>query len=251
MCTFSQAQIDNVSCQSTSQAIVSIQNTIRDYNTSSLTSLSNQYNALRDDVYLYFTTAHTLIRDIQNNMFGTVQRFPFHLLTDAAARDVLATNMSSFFEECTRPTLQYLELTSIMPFFDFAANNTTPMEMAFYPVSDSINQIYAALDEVTTSCAQVQQLLRLGDTTLRPIFENFVNKIRGCIRTAFTAYRSPLSQFISTQTNAVIQLNRIIAALQTCVFTLGDKNLCVINLSEDFCSTPAPAPSMCEACGYV
>jgi len=149
---------------------------------------------------------------------------------------------------CTRPTLQYLELTSITPLFNFTANNTTPMEIAFYPVSNAINQIYAALNGVL-KCSTVQQLLRLGDTTVRPTFENFVNKIRGCIRTAFTAYRSPISLFVTTQTNAVIQLNRINAALTACALTLGDKSSCVINLSADFCSTPSP--SMCEACGYV
>lgn len=238
-----------MSSQSTSPAIVSIQNALRDYNISTLNSLSVQYNALRDDVYLYYSTAHTILKDIQNNMFGTVQKFPYHLLSDPAARNNLAQNMSSFFANCTRPTLQYLELTSVTPIFNFTSNNTTPAEAAFFPASDSINQIYAALNGITKSCPAIQQIIRLGDTTLRTTFDNFVNKIRGCIRTAFTAYRSPLTLFVSTQTSAVIQLNRIIAALQICALTAFDKNLCVVNLSADYCATPAS--SQCEACGTV
>lgn len=239
-----------MSGQNTSPAITIIQNIISNYNTSSMNSLAFQYNALRDDVYVYFYNAQNLLRDIQNSLFSTVHKFPFYLLSDSVTRDQLSDNVTNFLNNCTRPTIQYLEINSIMPLFNFTANNTTPVESAFQPVADAITQVSHSVGLITNNtCLQLLQLIRLNDGTLIPTLDNVVNRIRGCISTAFTAYRAPLSNFLNIQNLALTQLSRVVGTLQACSLTLGDKNACVANLGADLCSSPAD--SECEVCASV
>lgn len=204
---------------------------------------------MRDDVYRAFNNANNVLRQIRNNLFNSVQKFPYHVLSNTGARDFFTVNVTNFLDNCMKPTLDYLEINSVLPIFNFSSDSTTPVEGAFKPVSDSISQIYTALDVLTRACIRLSQLMRVGDPYIRPTYENFLNKIRACISTTQTAYRSPLATFLRTQNSLVNTLNRVVATVQACAITLGDRNLCVINLSFDFCTNESPTE--CEICGKL
>lgn len=210
-----------------------------------------QYNALRDDVYNYFYNAHSLLRDSQNNLFSASHKFPFHLLSDSTTRDQLSANVTNFLNNCTGPTIQHLEINSIIPLFNFTENNTTPIESTFKPIGNALTQISDAYGLITNrTCLELLRFIRINDGVLIPVtLDKVLNRIRDCIRSAFTAYRAPLLDFLNFQNAALSQLTRVTGALQACGLTLGDKNACVANLGLDLCSSPTD--SDCRVCAAV
>lgn len=236
-----------MSGQSTSPTAAGIKTAIISFRNSNLNSLTNAFNNLRDDVYGHFYRSQNIIDDVQNNLFSAAQKFPYYSLNDAATRDQLTGNVTNFINNCTLPTIQYFNENAIVPFFNFTANNTTPMETAFKPISDALDNILTAVSQATNeSCLNS---LRINSGKLRSLFGNMANQINGCVRTTFTAYRAPINQFTNMHFTAYGQLSSIVNDFQSCSSTSGNRTTCAIKLSTLLCSSPTE--SNCGICASV
>jgi hypothetical protein len=236
-----------VSAQSLSPTATAIKTTIISFRNSNLNTLTNTFNNLRDDVYGHFYRSQNIIDDVQNNLFSAAQKFPYYSLNDASTRNQLTGNVTNFINNCTLPTIQYFNENAIVPFFNFTANNTSPMEIAFKPVSDALDSILSEVTQATNETCL--NSLRINSSKLRNLFGNAANQINGCVRTTFTAYRAPINQFTNMHFTAYGQITSIVNDFQSCSSTSGNRTACAIRLSTLLCSSPTE--STCGPCASV
>lgn len=230
-----------------SAAVTAVVNAISTFRISNLNTLSNQYNNLRDDVYGHFFRSQNIINDAQNNLFNAGQKIPYYAIPDTTVRNNLSGNITSFMELCTRPTIQYLHESAILPLFKFTENNTTPMEIAFQPITEVLERLSAAVSGITDdSCLNA---LRINAARLRSLFGNASNQINGCIRTTFTAYRTPINLFTSMHFSTLGQLNTLVNDVQSCSSVFSNRTACAIRVSDGLCSTPTE--TTCQTCGSL
>lgn len=231
----------------TGPALAAIRSTVQVFKINSLNVLTAQYNLLRDDIYGHFYRSQTIIGDVANTLYSTGQRMPYYSITNATIRDYLSSNITNFLMNCTRPTIQYLRENAIIPLFNFTANNTSPMEVAYQPIDDTSNSILAAIALATNETCL--RSININNERFRTLFSAATSKIGSCLTSTYLSIRSSVNTFIGMHFAAWSQLTSLVANVVGCTSLFVNRTACAITVSPTLCSMPTA--TQCTTCGTM
>lgn len=158
-----------------------------------LVTLTPPYNFLKDELDGHFFRSSTAIRLARSTLFATSSSFPYFSLTNET-KEYLKGNLTYILNNCTDPTIEYLQNQALTSFFSFANNTKSPIEQALQPGFDQLNVLEDAIrsaDNQTCLAAVNVNTLNLTAT-----YANFTNGIDACTANASASYRVPIRDFV-------------------------------------------------------
>lgn len=207
---------------------------------SSIASLSRPYNNLRDDLYGHFFRSQTTLRLARQTLFSTASKFPYYQLNDTM-RASLVKKLSTIINDCVDPTIDYVQKTSMLPFFDFATDASTPIEAGLSIVSTQLQDLTTAVQATSNSTC-----LKNQDVTSRRLSASYsavIDAELACIRNASAEYRPPINEFTRVHFVALPYITRINTELMLCS-NRNNTDSCVDEFLTKFCDDEA----RCKVC---
>lgn len=207
-----------------------------------LTSISRPFNALRDDVYGHFFRSQGTLRVARQAIFSTASVFPYYLLTEDT-RNLLMANMTKLLTECADPTIDYLQKDSMLRFYNFMTDATTPIEKALQPAIDQLNTLEEDLKAATDQSCLAK--VRIAQRQIQTAYNSFIDAVNDCTRQASQAYRQPINEFTRVHFIALPLMNKINRELSACNSN-NVKDSCVLNFLSKLC-----AEDTCKVCSTM
>lgn len=214
---------------------------IQAFRTSSLNSLTRSFNSLRDDVYGHFFRSQTTLRIARMQLFSTASKFPYYLLSNTT-RVQLVNRLSYIINNCTDPTIDYLQKDSMLRYSNFMG--LTPIETALEPLTSQLELLETALRAVNDSDC-FSKLTVINQRRLNADFSPFTNAVGDCIRVANQQYRQPINEFTRVHFIALPLINRINNDLSQCanIQNANRREPCVTsNFLEKYCEDDSKCP---------
>lgn len=215
---------------------------ISNFVTSTLSQLSRPFNALRDDVYGHFFRSQNTLRLARQTLFSTASKFPYHQVNNDT-RHNLTRSISAVITNCIDPTVDYLQKTSMLPYFNFMNDSMTPIEIGFTAVTVQLQNLIAAVKAVTNSDCLARE--NVSSRRLSTDYSVVTGAINDCIRNASATYRPPISEFTRLHFIALPFINRMNRDLDQC--ENGNSTQCVIKYLGKYCDNE----STCKVCSTM
>lgn len=207
-----------------------------------LNSISRPFNALRDDVYGHFFRSQATLRNARQAIFSTASVFPYYMLKEDT-RSSLMANMTKLLTQCADPTIDYLQKESMLRFYNFMVDASTPIEKALQPAIDQLNQLEEDLKAATNASCLAK--VRITQRQIQNAYNTFIDAVNNCTRQANQAYRAPINEFTRVHFIALPLMNKVNRELQSCD-TNNVKDSCVVNFLSKFC-----AEDTCKVCSTM
>lgn len=198
---------------------------------------------MRDEIYGHFLRSQNSLRAAGDQVFSAAQRFPYFALSNET-RDALSSNITFFLRNCSKPTNDYLGRNATLPMFDYTTNNTSPIEIAFKPVKDILDQIIAVASSVNID-TQCLRTIGLGFSRFERTFTAVVNYINQCTRLLSLTYRPAITEFTRLHFVALPVVNRLATDLNSCASNWNlDRETCAKKIIDNLSSSSS---SICMA----
>lgn len=230
-----------------SAVVNSTLNEIKNFQISSLNTLSRAFNNLRDEVYGHFFRSQTTLRVARQSVYSVASKFPFYQLNDTM-RTSLVSRLSSIVNDCMDPTISFLQIDSMSQYFNFMTDQKTLSEQAFASAAAQLQELTTLVQGINNDdCVRGLGLTarRLG-TEYNPI----ITAITDCVRNATSLYRPPTNDFTRVHLVALPYINRMGTDLGNCgsnaVGNAGTNNQCIDRFLAKYCANDS-----CKTCSTM
>lgn len=206
-------------------------NEIKRFQTSIANTLTQPFNSLRDDVYGHFYRSQTTLRQARQGLFSRAQRFPYYRL-DTEKRQNLVKRLTEILEEVIDPTVEFLQKQSMLRYFNFMKDDSSPIEKALSPMNKQLEELIETMRGTNDTCLNKEMI------TVRRLsrsYSAYESAINSCIREAFVAYRQPISEFTRVHFVALPFIARIQTDLGGCEGG-SSQNACIENFLKKYCN---------------
>lgn len=164
------------------------------------TTLTTPFNFLKDEISGHFFRSSTAIRLGRSTLFATASSFPYYLLTDET-RESLKSNLTNLINDCSDPTIEYLQKDAMKSFFSFMDESGTPIERALKPGFDQLNNLENAVKNTDNdTCLSA---LNINLINLSTAYINFTSAIEACTTKVSASYRVPIRDFVEDNFSAI------------------------------------------------
>lgn len=152
-------------------------------------------------------------------------------------------NMTKLLTDCADPTIDYLQKDSMLRFYNFMSDESTPIEKALQPAIDQLNTLEEDLKAATNqSCLSK---VRIVQRQIQNAYNNFTDAVNNCTKQANQAYRAPINEFTRLHFTALPLMNKVNRELSACD-TNNVKDSCVLNFLSKLC-----AEDTCKVCSTM
>jgi hypothetical protein len=151
---------------------------------------------------------------------------------EAETRQKLVTRLTEILEQVIDPTIEFLQKDSMLRYFNFMKDSSSPIEKALSPMTKQLE------DLITTTKATNDTCIDKENITVRRLsraYSTYESGINSCIREAFIAYRQPISEFTRVHFIALPFISRIQNDLGGCEGG-SSQNECIENFLKKYCS---------------
>jgi hypothetical protein len=206
-------------------------NEVKRFQASTASSLTQPFNSLRDDVYGHFFRSQATLRQARQGLFSRAQRFSYYRL-ETETRQKLILRLTEILEQVIDPTIDFLQKSSMLRYFNFMKDTSSPIEKTLAPMTKQLEDLISTVKGTNDTCINKESI------TVRRLsreYSSYENAINSCIREAFIAYRQPISEFTRVHFIALPFISRIQNDLGGCDGG-SSQNQCVENFLTKYCS---------------
>lgn len=141
--------------------------------------MTKQFNSLRDDVYGHFYRSQNTLRIARQSLFSTASKFSYHQLT-AETRPILTARLTAIITEIIDPTVDYLQKDSMLRYYNFMQDASTPIEKGLQPIMNQLEESKTtARDALNENCLKQESLTA---RKLSKDYEAAVDAVSACIK---------------------------------------------------------------------
>lgn len=196
-----------------------------------MTTSSRAYNSLFNEVYGHFFRSQNTLRTARQNVFTAAEKFPYHTLT-ADSRKSLIELLSALTEKHIDPTVDFLQKDSMLKFYNYAKDESTPVEKTLKVVAPQLEELKTAVSKTSNdNCLRRENINRRLPTEYNAI----ITAINDCTRSASMMYRSPINEFTRVHFAALPVISRIGSDLTNCGNNGANRESCVVKFLKTYC----------------
>lgn len=151
--------------------------------------------------------------------------------------------LTTLITTCIDPAIDYIQKDSMVSFYNFMMDASTPVETGFKVVATQLQDLATVVQGASDDCLKKQGI---SARRITMEYDGVIKVASDCIRNASASYRAPINEFTRVHFVALPLINRINSDVNQCAN--GNKNdQCVAAFLAKYCDDA----SKCKDCATM